>query len=50
MSGTARAMAQQPEQAQQILTRRRDQLRRNMERTTHGIKQLAESHAEEKDA
>ena len=50
MSGTARAMAQQPEQAQQILTRRRDQLRRNMERTTHGIKQLAELHTEEKDA
>jgi len=50
MSGTARAMTQQPEQAQQILTRRRDQLRRNMERTTHGIKQLAELHTEEKDA
>jgi nitroreductase/uncharacterized protein YndB with AHSA1/START domain len=47
MSGTARAMQQHPEQAQQILTRRRDQLRRNMERTTHGIKQLAESHGEE---
>jgi nitroreductase/uncharacterized protein YndB with AHSA1/START domain len=46
MSGTARAMAQHPEHAQQILTRRRDQLRRNMERTTHGIKQLAESHSE----
>jgi nitroreductase len=50
MSGTARAMAQHPEHAQQILARRRDQLRRNMERTTHGIKQLAESHAEGKDA
>ena len=47
MSGTARAMTQHPEQAQQILTRRRDQLRRNMERTTHGIKQLAESHSED---
>jgi hypothetical protein len=47
MSGTARAMAQHPEQAQQILTRRRDQLRRNMELTTHGIKQLAESHSED---
>jgi hypothetical protein len=47
MSGTARAMAQHPEQAQQILTRRRDQLRRNMERTTYGIKQLAESHSED---
>jgi hypothetical protein len=44
MSGTSRAMEQDPAQAQQILTRRRDQLRRNMERTTHGIKQLAESH------
>ena len=47
MSGTARAMAQHPEQAQQILTRRRDQLRRNMELTTYGIKQLAESHSED---
>src|SRR6266699_4807654 len=47
MSGTARAMEQHPEQAQQMLTRRRDQLRRNMERTTHGIKQLAESHSED---
>jgi len=47
MSGTARAMQQHPEQAQQILTRRRDQLRRNMERTTHGIKQLAESPGED---
>jgi nitroreductase/uncharacterized protein YndB with AHSA1/START domain len=47
MSGTARAMAQQPEQAQQILTRRRDQLRRNMERTTQGIKQLAEAPSED---
>ena len=47
MSGTARAMAQQPEQAQQILTQRRDQLRRNMERTTQGIKQLAEAPSED---
>jgi nitroreductase/uncharacterized protein YndB with AHSA1/START domain len=45
MSGTSRAMAQHPEDAQQILTRRRDQLRRNMERTTQGIKRLAESHS-----
>jgi nitroreductase/uncharacterized protein YndB with AHSA1/START domain len=50
MSGTARAMAQQPEQAQQILTRRRDQLRRNMERTTQGIKQLAEAPSEDSTA
>ena len=47
MSGTARAMQQHPEQAQQILTRRRDQLRRNMERTTQGIKQLAEAPSED---
>jgi nitroreductase/uncharacterized protein YndB with AHSA1/START domain len=47
MSGTARAMQQHPEQAQQILTRRRDHLRRNMELTTHGIKRLAESHSED---
>ena len=42
-SGTSRAMEQQPDQARQILARRRDQLRRNMELTTQGIKRLAES-------
>ena len=47
ISGTARAMQQHPEQAQQMLTRRRDQLRHNMELTTHGIKQLAESQGED---
>jgi hypothetical protein len=36
-------MEQQPDQARQILARRRDQLRRNMELTTQGIKRLAES-------
>ena len=43
MSGTSRAMGQHPEHAQQILARRREQLRRNMELTTQGIKRLAES-------
>ena len=42
-SGTSRAMEQQPDQARQILARRRDQLRRTMELTTQGIKRLAES-------
>ena len=42
-SGTSRAMEQQPDQARQILARRRDQLRRNMELTTQGIKRLAEA-------
>lgn len=43
LSGTARAMEQDPDQAQQILARRREHLRRNMELTIHGIKRLAES-------
>ncbi|MGQ4806683.1 hypothetical protein NKDENANG_00014 [Candidatus Entotheonellaceae bacterium PAL068K] len=43
ISGTSRAMLQQPDQAPQILARRREQLRRNMELTTQGIKRLAES-------
>ena len=41
-SGTSRAMEEDPGQAQEILARRRDQLRRNMELTTQGIKRLAE--------
>ena len=41
-SGTSRAMEEDPGQAQQILARRRDQLRYNMELTTQGIKGLAE--------
>lgn len=41
-SGTSRAMEEDPGQAEQILARRRDQLRRNMELTTQGIKGLAE--------
>jgi hypothetical protein len=36
-------MGQDPEHAQEILAQRREQLRRNMERTTQGIKQLAEA-------
>ena len=43
VSGTSRAMEEDPGQAQQILARRREQLRRNMELTTQGIKRLAES-------
>jgi nitroreductase/uncharacterized protein YndB with AHSA1/START domain len=43
VSGTARAMEQHPEQAQRILAHRREQLRRNLELTTQGIKRLAES-------
>ena len=42
-SGTSRAMEEDPGQAEQILARRRDQLRGNMELTTQGIKRLAES-------
>ncbi len=42
-SGTSRAMEQNPDKAIQILARRREQLRRNMELTTQGIKRLAES-------
>ena len=43
LSGTARRMVQDPEHAQEILRQRREQLRRNMERTTQGIKRLAEA-------
>jgi hypothetical protein len=43
LSGTARRMVQDPEHAQEILSQRREQLRRNMERTTQGIKRLAEA-------
>jgi hypothetical protein len=42
-SGTSRAMAEDPGQAKQILARRREVLRRNMERTIQGIKALAEA-------
>ena len=41
-SGTSRAIEENPEQEQQILARRRGQLRHNMELTTQGIKRLAE--------
>ena len=41
-SGTSRAMEENPEDAEEILARRREQLRRNMELTTQGIKSLAE--------
>jgi len=40
-------MEQHPEHAQDILRQRRDQLRRNMVLTTHGIKRLAEAHSED---
>ncbi len=43
LSGTSRAMQENPEQAEQILARRREVLRRNMELTTQGIKSLAEA-------
>jgi hypothetical protein len=43
MSGTARAMANDPENAKAILAARREALRHNMELTTQGIKALAES-------
>jgi nitroreductase len=43
LSGTTRAMQQDPDNAMQILTARRATLRRNMELTVQGIKQLAES-------
>ena len=43
VSGTARRMVQDPEHAQEILGQRREQLRRNMERTTQGIKRLVEA-------
>jgi hypothetical protein len=43
LSGTARRMVQDPEHAQEILSQRREQLRRNMERTIQGIKRLAEA-------
>jgi hypothetical protein len=36
-------MAEDPGQAKQILARRREVLRRNMERTIQGIKALAEA-------
>ena len=47
LSGTARTMVQDPEHAQEILRHRREQLRRNMELTTQGIKRLAEAHSED---
>lgn len=43
LSGTSRAMAENPEQAKEILSRRRAILRHNMTLTTQGIKALAES-------
>ncbi|ETX01677.1 MAG: hypothetical protein ETSY1_06555 [Candidatus Entotheonella factor] len=43
MSGTSRAMENDPENAKAILAARRETLRRNMELTTQGIKALAES-------
>jgi len=43
MSGTARAMANDPENAKAVLAARREVLRHNMELTTQGIKALAES-------
>ena len=42
-SGTTRAMEQDPDNASQILAARRATLRRNMELTVQGIKQLAET-------
>lgn len=42
MSGTSRAMENDPENAKAILAARRETLRRNMELTTQGIKALAE--------
>jgi nitroreductase/uncharacterized protein YndB with AHSA1/START domain len=42
-SGTSRAMEEDPEHEREILARRRQQLRNNMELTVRGIKQLAES-------
>ena len=42
-SGTTRAMQDDPDNAMQILAARRATLRRNMELTVQGIKQLAES-------
>jgi hypothetical protein len=43
MSGTSRAMENEPDKAQEILAARREILRRNMELTTQGMKRLAES-------
>jgi len=43
MSGTARAMQNDPDNAEAILEARREVHRRNMELTTQGIKALAES-------
>lgn len=43
MSGTSRAMENEPDKAQEILAARRETLRRNMELTTQGMKRLAES-------
>ena len=42
-SGTTRAMEQDPDNARQILAARRATLRRNMELTVQGIRQLAET-------
>jgi uncharacterized protein YndB with AHSA1/START domain len=42
-SGTSRAIEEHPDQEQQLLARRRAQLRHNMELTTQGIKRLAEA-------
>ena len=41
-SGTSRRMEENPAEAAQILVRRREVLRANMESTTQGIKRLAE--------
>lgn len=43
MSGTSRAMAQDPDKAKHILAARRTTLRDNMNRTINGIKERAES-------
>ena len=43
LSATGRAMEENPDQAQQILARRREQHRGNMSLTVQGIKRLAET-------
>ena len=45
IGGTARAMRDNPDDAQSILKRRREQLQRNMDLTIRGIKKEAESRA-----
>jgi len=43
LSATGRGMEENPDRAQQILARRREQHRDNMTLTVQGIKQLAET-------